>query len=79
MSNELVYVRCVFEKRAKHSFYYNGNLIKAGDLYTCNFLCTKVYPPARGITRCGKCKKEFEYEVQEQASIKTRINAKSVN
>lgn len=70
---KIVEVRCPFQKRAKHSFYNDGKLVKAGDMYKCNFLCVKVYPPSSGETMCAKCKLQFDFEVGEQAIANTSI------
>lgn len=77
VEKQLTDIRCPFQKRAKHSFYNDGKLIKVGELYNCNFLCVRVYPPSSGETICTKCKLTFEFEVTEQSVANTRIKVQS--
>ena len=50
-------VRCPFEQKSK----------RTQELYRCNALCTKTSPGSYGETRCRRCKRTFQYEIDDQA------------
>lgn len=76
--NKLVEVRCPFQKKARHSFYRDGKMIKAGEVYSCNMLCVKVYPGSAGEAFCSSCKLGFDFEHKHQQTVHTSIRVKSI-
>lgn len=66
---ELIEIRCPLKYKDKLT----------DKLKICNRLCVKVYPPGSGEAYCSSCKMTFEYEINEQAFMKTSVKAKSPN
>lgn len=68
MTDQLVSIRCRFQKRNKHN----------QRVYTCNNLCVKVIPPARGETYCNLCKLAFDFDVSSQDQVTTSVNVQQI-
>lgn len=68
VKSELVDVNCPFQKKDRHT----------QQLRTCNKLCVRVYPGSSGETFCTVCKLTFEFDVQPQVAVNTRVNVKPV-
>ena len=58
----LLDIRCPFQVNSKKGFKYK-----------CNRLCVRVYPGSAGQTWCAMCKKNFNFEVADDNSLKSFI------
>lgn len=66
MQQNLFEIRCPFQRLGKLD----------GELYSCNSLCVKVTAGSSGEARCRKCHLNFEFEVDNRATLTTGVRVK---